>query len=106
MSPSHETLNFRRSPSLCKAKARLPIELFQALFRSLNSEIEKNSQETWNWKHGRAFVVDGTGFSMPDTPSNRSYFNIHNAQRSDIGFPVGRLLAVFSLSHAGILKAL
>jgi IS4 transposase len=105
LSRMKKTLCSFGTSSLCKAKAKLPIELFQVLFRSLNSEIEKNSQETWNWKHGRAFVVDGTGFSMLDTPSNRSYFNIHNAQRSDIGFPVGRLLAVFSLSHAGILKA-
>jgi hypothetical protein len=92
--------------SLCKAKARLPIELFQLLFSKLNHEIEQTDQTIWHWKHGKVLVVDGTGFSMPDTPSNRRYFTIHNSKKSNIGFPVGRLLAVFSLSHAGIVKAI
>ena len=56
----------------CTAKKRLPLELLQTIVRSLGQDLNQQAKEVW--AHGRVLVVDGSGFSMPDTKSNASKF--------------------------------
>jgi len=85
------------SGSYVKAKARLPLALIKSLVRRLGT----NLQETRVWRHGRVLVVDGTGVSMPETMTNLKVFPHHSGK--DFGFPVARILAVFSLSTGAMI---
>lgn len=91
--------------SFCKAKARLSLNFLRIIALKLNAKIENSANEKWNWKHGRVVVVDGTGFSMPDTPDNLTFFPRHNSKKSNVGFPVGRLVAIFSLATGALIDA-
>ena len=91
--------------SFCKAKARLPLDFFQILARKLGSNIEKVTKDSWIWKHGRVLVIDGTGFSMPETPNNLEFFQKHTSNKHNVGFPVGSLSAVFSLASGALIDA-
>ena len=62
------------SGSFCKAKARLPLELFQVLARKIGSDPEETYGNEWKWKYGNVNIVGGTSFSMPETKNNFSTF--------------------------------
>jgi hypothetical protein len=50
------------------------------------------------WRGHRVFHVDGSSFSMPDTPQLQLRFGQPGGQQPGCGFPVAHLLALF---HAG-----
>jgi len=53
----------------CQARAALPLPWLQSLFAALERWLRPRAKGDW---HGRAVrVIDGTAFSMPDTPRNR-----------------------------------
>lgn len=81
--------------SYSKAKARLPLELLTMLTQKM--AIADQLIEKW----GRVFVVDGTGFSMPDTKANRVDFPLRRSAKS--GFPLGRMAAIFSLASGSLV---
>ncbi|MDP2816538.1 MAG: IS4 family transposase, partial [Rectinemataceae bacterium] len=49
-------------------------------------------------------IVDGTSVSMPDTPENQKEYPQPSGQKKGCGFPVARILAVFSLASGAIVK--
>ena len=50
------------------------------------------------WYGHRTFLLDGSSFSMPDTPELQRSFGQPGAQQPGCGFPVAKILALF---HAG-----
>jgi hypothetical protein len=50
-------------------------------------------------------VVDGTGLSMSDTPANRAAYPKSKKLAPGVGFPVLRLVVVFSLAVGTVLEA-
>lgn len=50
------------------------------------------------WRGHRTLLIDGSSFSMPDTPDLQKRFGQPGAQKPGCGFPVSKILAVF---HAG-----
>ena len=52
----------------------------------------------------RVVVVDGTGFSMPDTEENQMEWPQSANQKSGCGFPSGRICACFCLDSGGLLS--
>ena len=83
----------------CLARANLPLEVFQAVLRNLIKALvpETKAAALWLDRH-RTFLVDGSGFSMPDTPELQSYFGQLGNQKLGCGFPVASIVAMF---HAG-----
>jgi hypothetical protein len=59
---------------------------------------EQTTHNEGRWRGHRTFLVDGSSFSMPDTPDLQQYFGQPSGQRPGCGFPVAHLLALF---HAG-----
>ena len=47
----------------------------------------------------RVFVIDGSSFSMPDTPPLQQEFGHSPNQKAGCGFPVAHLLALFDASE-------
>ena len=50
-------------------------------------------------------VVDGTTVTMPDTPANQAEYPQLEVQKPGCGFPIARLLVMFSLSMGTVLGA-
>jgi hypothetical protein len=84
--------------AFCQARARLPLGVFQAVLRHQVHALIPVTQAHALWRGLRAFLVDGSSFSMPDTPALQAHFGQPGNQAKGCGFPVAHLLAMF---HAG-----
>lgn len=86
----------------CQARTVLPLLWLQGLFAALNRWLEPRTKGPW-W--GRTVrLIDGTGFSMPDTAANRRRWPYAGRQQPGCGFPTGKLVGLFCL-HTGRLIA-
>src|SRR5918998_168161 len=60
--------------AFCQARARLPLPVYQAVLRGLTGALIPDTQAQGTWRGHRTFLVDGSSFSMPDTPELRVHF--------------------------------
>jgi Transposase DDE domain len=83
----------------CQARGNLPLRVYQAILRTLIKALVPNTHTggLWLGRH-RTFLVDGSSFSMPDTPELQAHFGQPGNQKPGCGFPVASILAMF---HAG-----
>src|SRR4051795_10271065 len=84
--------------ALCQARARLPLSVYRTVLRSFNVALVPDTQSQGTWRGHRTFLVDGSSFSMPDTPEPRAHFGTSGRAKPGCSFPVARILALF---HAG-----
>ena len=84
--------------AFCQARARLPLSAYQAVLRGLNGALLPETRTQGTWRGHRTFLVDGSSFSMPDTPELRAHFGTSGRAKPGCSFPVARILALF---HAG-----
>lgn len=82
----------------CKARMRLPLALFEDLLERVCDSLFPEVHTTGRWRGHRTWTLDGSSFSMPDTPALRAHFGQPSGQAKGCGFPVARMLALF---HAG-----
>jgi hypothetical protein len=82
----------------CKARGRLPLQVLQTLLQRVGAALRSTRDAAERWWGHRTFHVDGSAFSMPDTPELQKEFGQPGCQRAGCGFPVAHLLALF---HAG-----
>jgi hypothetical protein len=92
------TDNLFSEGAYCKARARLPLQVLQSLLRRVGAALQPALNDTGRWRGHRTFHVDGSSFSMPDTPALQQKFGQPGGQKPGCGFPVAHLLALF---HAG-----
>lgn len=89
----------------CKARARLSEDALIRLTRQTGRQLLENAPAAWLWKGRRVQVVDGTGLSMPDTPANQKAYPQSATIAAGVGFPLLRLVVVFSLAVGTVLDA-
>lgn len=83
----------------CAARQRLPERWLARLVRETGDQLHGNvSAESLSIAGRSVYVVDGTTVSMPDTPANQKVYPQSRAQRPGVGFPIARLVALFSLA--------
>jgi Transposase DDE domain len=82
----------------CVARKRLPLALFQELLQHVCDALFPEVHTTGRWRGHRTWTLDGSSYSMPDTPALQAHFGQPAAQAKGCGFPVAHLLALF---HAG-----
>ena len=87
----------------CKARARLPEQLLRELVRQSGRSAAPPPAGLWKGRHVK--VVDGTGLSMPDTPANQREYPQPADITPGVGFPLLRLVVVFSLATGLVLEA-
>jgi len=89
----------------CQARQRLPEAVLRRLTRRVGDELLLQAPVRWLW-HGRDVkIVDGSTVSMPDTPENQAAYPQSKSQKPGLGFPLARLLVVFSLAVGTALDA-
>src|SRR5262245_27698600 len=84
--------------AFCQARARLPLAVFRARLRAMVRALIPDTEAIGRWRGHRTWLVDGSSFSMPDTPALQDHFGQPGNQAKGCGFPVAHLLALF---HAG-----
>jgi hypothetical protein len=72
------------------------------LFTRLGQWFTPRVHDLWLGRTVR--VIDGTGFSMPDTPANRQQWDYPAGTKRGCSFPAGKLVGLFCL-HSGRLIA-
>jgi hypothetical protein len=88
----------------CQARARLPRALLDRLQRAVTGALEAATavRPSERWHGHRVFLLDGSGFSMPDTPALRAHFGQPTGQAEGCGFPVAHLMVRFD-AYTGYL---
>jgi len=89
----------------CTARGDLPEEALHSLMHDTGKQMEDESPRNWLWQGRRVRVVDGSTITMPDTPENQAAYPQQQNQKPGCGFPLARILIIFSLSVGTVLEA-
>jgi hypothetical protein len=89
-----------KTSAYCQARKRLPLDRLCRVRVGVAAAAQKVA-ELW---HGlRPKVIDGTTTSAPDTPKNQRAYPQSRSQKPGCGFPLIRLVGVFSLTTGVLL---
>jgi len=89
----------------CKARQRLPTEMISELVKQTGQRVAKRNPEHWQWQGRPVKLVDGTTITMPDTVENQTRYPQQSEQKTGLGFPISRMVAIICLSSGMILNA-
>ena len=95
---SHLTGKSFTAAAYCKARMRVELEIFYLLLERCTKQLQKEPFGAARWLGHRVFHVDGSSFSMPDTPQLQTRFGQPGQQKPGCGFPVAHWLVMI---HAG-----
>jgi hypothetical protein len=95
---SHLTGMTFTAAAYCKARMRVQLQVLRTLLERCVGQLQQETFETARWLGHRVFHVDGSSFSMPDTPALQAHFGQPGAQKAGCGFPVAHWLVML---HAG-----
>ena len=84
----------------CQARDRLPLDRLQRLRMAVAAAGEKMTEL---WHDLRPKVIDGTTLSLPDTAKNQRAYPQSSSQKPGCGFPLMKLVGVFSLASGVLL---
>jgi hypothetical protein len=87
----------------CEARTRLPRAVLERLVGQVAAWSDSTADAADLWRGHRTWLIDGSTFSMPDTPALQAQFGQPGGQRKGCGFPVAHLLALFS-ARTGMLR--
>ena len=82
----------------CRARMRVKLEVLCMLLERCVKQLQQKTFDTSRWLGHRVFHVDGSSFSMPDTPALQAHFGQPSGQKAGCGFPTAHWLV---LLHAG-----
>lgn len=89
----------------CKARGRLPEAVLARLTRTTGRQAQQRAPAPWRWNNYTLKVVDGSTVSMPDSPANQKAFPQARTQKAGVGFPIARMVVLFSLAVGTVLDA-
>jgi hypothetical protein len=90
----------------CAARSRIPLAVYQSLLSEVTAALlPVAGQEEHRWYGHRTFHIDGSAFSMPDTPGLQKAFGMPPSQKPGCGFPVAHLMVLFSAGTGLLLDA-
>jgi len=87
----------------CKARAKLSEVALRDLTVEIANELEERAEAPWLWKKWHAKLVDGFTCTMPDTPENQAEYPQSRSQKTGVGLPIARCMAILSLATAAVL---
>ncbi len=90
----------------CKARKRLSLSVLERLYQRVSTKLEADAEKGRLWLGRRVFLGDGTTLLMPDTPQNQAAYPQHPNQKEGCGFPIAKLVAIFSLTTGAVVEAI
>jgi putative transposase len=88
----------------CTARSDLPEAALHRLVCATGKQYEDRSPENWLWHGRKVRIVDGSTVTMPDTKANQAAYPQPRTQKPGCGFPIARILVIFSLSVGTVLE--
>lgn len=85
-------IDFARS-SYGDARARLPLQLFESLVLWLN-DLAGEAMHVARQIGSCIYIVDGSTYSMPDTPELRARFDLPKGAKEGVGYPMGKIMGL------------
>lgn len=98
-----KSLISKGTSAYCQARRRLPEAPLQTIWQGLATKLTQESSPNMLWQGLRVAVVDGTTVSMPDTVPNQTVWPQPRSQKPGCGFPIMRLVGLFSLATGAAL---
>jgi hypothetical protein len=89
----------------CTARDDLPEEACRQLARATGHQVDEDAPSSWHWLGHRVLDVDGSTVTMADTEANQAAYPQLASQQRGCGFPIARLVVVFSLAVGTVLDA-
>jgi hypothetical protein len=89
----------------CSARERIPEAACRELVRDTGRQVEDDAPADWLWLGRRVLDVDGSTITLPDTPANQAESPQPASQRPGCGFPIVRIVVVFSLAVGTVLDS-
>ena len=89
----------------CTAREALPEEACRQLVRDTGREAADAAPHTWRWLGRNVVVADGSTVTMADTAENQAEYPQMAGLRPGCGFPIARIVVLFSLSVGTVLEA-
>lgn len=87
----------------CRARKRLNTLWVLGLIRKTGTPLHQQAPSHWLWCGRRVAVVDGSTVLMADTPANQQQYPQHKKQKQGCGFPIARIVALFSLATGAVM---
>jgi len=88
----------------CLARLRLPVDTLQRIRHAVAAHADQRLPHDQSLWHGlRPKVIDGTTLTLPDTPKNQRAYPQLRSQKLGCGFPLLKLVGIFSLSSGALL---
>jgi len=91
------------SAAYSKARTRFPEECMIRMAKEIGRKVHHNGDNAWNWRGRKVFLVDGTGFTMLDTPENQLAYPQNSSCVKGLGFPVMRAVGLISLATGAVV---
>ena len=95
--------NFTDS-AYCAARKRLPLGVLRRLAEWIAERFRTTTTAASTWYGHRVWLLDGSSFSMPDTPELQAAFGQPGGQKKGCGFPVAKFLGLFDLATGMLLR--
>lgn len=89
----------------CTARDHLPEHACCQLMRDTGREVDEQAPSEWRWLGHRVLDVDGSTVTMADTAANQAEYPQLSGQKPGCGFPIARIVVVFSLAVGTVLDA-
>lgn len=94
-----------RTGTYCQARDRVPEAATYQLLRDTGRQVDEEAPSNWLWHQHRVWDADGSTATMADTPANQAEYPQQPGQKKGCGFPILRLVVVFSLATGIVLEA-
>ena len=82
------------SGSVAKARARLPLSMWERLFAWLSHQAQHRAQAVADWRGHRVVLLDGTSVSMSDIPALQKTFGGSHGSHGRSRYPLARLVTL------------
>jgi hypothetical protein len=89
----------------CKARRRIPEEVYGDLARQAGRRVEEQAEPSWHWHGHRVRPVDGSTLHVLDTPANLKEYPLQQNLQPGLHYSIVRILVVFSLAVGTVLEA-
>jgi hypothetical protein len=86
----------------CRARAKLPEQVLRRLVYEAADQLESRVPADWLWLGRHVKAGDGTTLLAPDTQRNQDAWPQPRTQKPGLGFPILRMLVLFSLATAAV----
>jgi hypothetical protein len=87
----------------CQARKRLPKPILKKVLLATAQTAEQGARQNWRFHDRHVKVADGTTVLARDTRKNQRSFPQHRNQAPGCGFPLVRVVALFSLATGALL---